>query len=356
MSIDQSKPIRPGEELDTDKLRAYLQDVLALPMLNLQVEQFPGGYSNLTYLLKTGEKEYVLRRPPFGRKIKSAHDMGREYRILSKLIEVYPHVPRPLAFCEDEEILGTPFYVMERIQGVILRANPPKGTQLTPELMQKLSENFIDNLAAIHNIDYQAAGLGDLGKPDGYIQRQITGWTKRYHDAQTDDLPQIDAVAKWLAENMPPERGAAIIHNDYKYDNLLLNPNDLTEIIGVLDWEMATLGDPLMDLGTALSYWVSPDDPPELQDNAFGLTTLPGNLTRSQLAERYAEKTGQDIPDLLFYYVYALFKLAVIAQQIYARFKAGDSQDERFARFIGLVKLMGQIATHAVEREQIDTP
>lgn len=352
--IDPSKPIRTGEELDVEKLQGYMQDVLDLPNHNLQIEQFPGGYSNLTYLIKTADKEYVLRRPPFGRKIKSAHDMGREYRILSKLIEVYPLVPRPVAYCEDEDILGAPFYLMERIQGVILRAKPPKGTQLTPELMQRLSENFIDNLADIHNIDFEAAGLGDLGKPEGYIQRQVTGWTKRYRDAQTDALPQIDAAADWLAAHMPAERGAAIIHNDYKYDNLLLDPNDLSKIIGVLDWEMATLGDPLMDLGTTLSYWVNPDDPPDLQANAFGLTTLPGNLTRSQLAARYAEKTEQDIPDLLFYYVYALFKLAVIAQQIYARYKAGDSQDERFARFIGLVKLMGSVSTRALELERID--
>lgn len=353
-TIDRSKPTRPGEELDQKKLAAYLASVLPDGSKPLIIEQFPGGYSNLTYLLKFGGKEYVLRRPPFGRKIKSAHDMGREYRILSKLVEVYPRVPRPLAYCEDEDVLGAPFYVMERIQGVILRAKPPKGIDLTPDLMQRLSENFIDNLADIHSIDYQAAGLEDLGKPEGYVERQITGWTKRYQNAQTNDLPQIDAVAAWLADNMPKESGSTLIHNDYKYDNLLLNPNDLTEIIGVLDWEMATLGDPLMDLGTTLSYWVAPDDPPELQANAFGLTTLPGNLSRAQLANRYAERAGRDIPDLLYYYVYALFKLAVIAQQIYARYKTGDSQDARFARFIDLVQLMGQIGTRALELERID--
>lgn len=352
--IDPSKPIRTGEELDVDKLRSYLLDVLGNTNTNLEIEQFPGGYSNLTYLLKMGSKEYVLRRPPFGRKIKSAHDMGREYRILSKLVEVYSRAPRPVAYCEDEEVLGAPFYIMERIRGVILRTKPPKGIDLTPDLMQRLSENFIDNLADIHSIDYQAAGLGDLGKPEGYVERQVTGWAKRYRDAQTDDLPQIDEMAVWLAKHMPPERGAALIHNDYKYDNLLLNPNDLSEIIGVLDWEMATLGDPLMDLGTTLSYWVTPDDPPELQTNAFGLTILPGNLSRAQLVNRYAERTGRDIPDLLYYYVYALFKLAVIAQQIYARYKAGDSQDARFARFIDLVQLMGQIGTRALELERID--
>jgi len=352
--VDTAKEIRPGEELDLQKLSAYLKDNMPGYAQPLEVLQFPGGHSNLTYLLKIGGHEFVLRRPPFGKKIKSAHDMGREYHILSKLIHAYPHVPRPRLYCEDEAVIGAPFYIMERIKGTILRAKPPAGVDLSPQVMKTLSENFIDNLAAIHAVDIHTVGLEDFGKPEGYVARQINGWTGRYRSAQTDELPQIDEVISWLADHMPAEQGASLIHNDYKYDNLVLDPADPTQIIGVLDWEMATIGDPLMDLGTALSYWVNADDPEMLRANAFGLTTLPGSLTRSQLAERYSQTSGRELPDLLFYYIYGLFKLAVIAQQIYARFHAGDSQDKRFARFIDLVRLMGQVAAGAVALEKIE--
>jgi aminoglycoside phosphotransferase (APT) family kinase protein len=318
------------------------------------VEQFPGGYSNLTYLVRVGEHELVLRRPPFGRKIKSAHDMGREFEILSNLEKVYTRVPRPLAFCEHEDVIGAPFYVMERIQGIVLRANAPKTLTLDPETMQRLSEAFIDNLAAIHALDYKAAGLGELGKPEGYVERQIKGWTKRYFDAQTDEIPQIEVAAVWLAENMPPDSGAALIHNDYKYDNLILDPRDLSNILGVLDWEMATIGDPLMDLGTTLGFWVDPDDPQELKDLAFGITSLPGNYTRMQLVNRYAERSDLDVSQVLFYYVYALFKIAVIVQQIYARYIAGHSQDERFASMIDVVRVMGITSNRALELGRIN--
>ncbi|MBW8010444.1 MAG: phosphotransferase family protein [Chloroflexi bacterium] len=352
--FDQAFSVRPGEELDTAKLETYLLAQLPDSSGPLTVEQFPGGYSNLTYLLRIGQRELVLRRPPFGRKIKTAHDMGREYHILSNLEKVYAHVPRPLAFCEDEDVIGAPFYIMERIQGVVLRAKPSKDLNLSPGNMRNLSEAFIDNLAAIHTLDYKAAGLGELGKPEGYVERQIKGWTKRYYDAQTDEIPQIEAAAEWLAENMPPESGAALIHNDYKYDNLILDPHDLSNILGVLDWEMATIGDPLMDLGTTLGFWVDPDDPQELKDLAFGITSISGNYTRMQLVNRYAERTGLDLSQVLFYYVYALFKIAVIVQQIYARYKAGHSQDERFARMIDVVRVMGYVSNRALELGRIN--
>ncbi len=352
--IDPTRAVQPGEELDIPKLEAYLRAQDSELSGSITVEQFPGGHSNLTYLLRVGERELVLRRPPFGKKIKTAHDMGREYRILSHLAPVYPRAPRPLLHCEDESVIGAPFYVMERISGVILRATPPKGMELSPQLMGRISHAFIENLTELHAVDYEAAGLGELGYPEGYVERQIKGWTKRYYDAQTDEIPAIDKIAAWLADNMPPESGAALIHNDYKYDNLILAPDDLSNIIGVLDWEMATLGDPLMDLGCTLGYWVDPDDPPQIQTLAFGLTTLPGNLTRIQLAERYAEITGCDLSNLLFYYVYALFKIAVIVQQIYARYKAGFSKDERFGQMIFVVRVMGDIAERALELERID--
>lgn len=351
--IDRPGPVRPGEELNTARLEAYLAERIPDFSGPIVVEQFPQGYSNLTYSLRTGDHELVLRRPPFGARIKTAHDMGREYRILSHLVHVYPRVPRPLAYCADESVLGAPFYVMERVEGVILRANPPEGLDLSPELMRGLSEAFIDNLVEIHGVDYEAAGLGDLGRPAGYVMRQVQGWTKRYKNARTDDIPEIERVAAWLADHMPPESGASLIHNDYKYDNLVLDPEDLTRIVAVLDWEMATIGDPLMDLGTTLGYWIDPDDPDELQTMRFCLTTLPGNLNRLQLVERYAEKTGRDPPYILFYYVYALFKIAVIIQQIYRRYKQGFSRDQRFAGLIVGVRALGKAALQAIAKGRI---
>ncbi|HSF79907.1 MAG TPA: phosphotransferase family protein [Anaerolineales bacterium] len=352
---DKPAPVRPGEELDTEKLQAYLHAHFPdMADSTLEVLQFPSGHSNLTYLLQLGERQLVLRRPPFGARIKTAHDMQREHHILSALYPVYSRVPRPLLYCDDDSILGAPFYIMERLPGLILRSTLPTGLELPAERMRALSENFVDNLVQIHQLDYQAAGLGDLGHPEGYVRRQIEGWTKRYFNARTDDIPQIERTAAWLGEHMPPDSGAAIIHNDYKYDNLVLDPDNPARIIGVLDWEMATLGDPLMDLGTSLGYWVDPGDPPEMQAIAFCLTTLPGNLSRRELAERYAQKRNLDLKDVHFYYVYGLFKIAVIVQQIYARYKAGYSQDARFANLNLAVGVLGKVALQAIEKGRLD--
>jgi len=277
--------------------------------------------------------------------------MRREYDMLTHLAPVYPKVPRALAYCEDEGVIGAPFYLMERLRGVILRGAPPEGLELPAAQMRRLSENFVDNLVEIHRVDVQAAGLGYLGRPEGYVKRQVDGWTKRYHNARTDDIPEMEHVAAWLVEHMPPESGAALIHNDYKYDNLVLDPDDPAQIVGVLDWEMATIGDPLMDLGTSLGYWIDPDDPAEMQALNFGVTTLPGNLTRRELAGRYALRSSRDLSNITFYYVYALFKIAVIVQQIYARYKAGYSQDARFARLIFAVHVLSQAAMRAIEEQ-----
>lgn len=353
--MDKPEPVRQGEELPVEALVAYLENhIPGLDRSTFEVTQFPSGHSNLTYLLRAGDRELVLRRPPFGAKIKSAHDMSREYTILSHLVQVYPKVPRPLVYCEDDSVMGAPFYVMERLHGIILRGALPGGLDLNAATMRSLSENFIDNLVDIHRVDVRDAGIGDLGHPEGYVKRQIEGWTQRYLNAQTDDIPDIHRAAKWLAENLPEESGGALIHNDYKYDNLVLDPQDLTEIIGVLDWEMATIGDPLMDLGTSLGYWIDPDDPPEMQALAFGLTTIPGNLSRVELAERYARRTGGDLSNLTFYYVYALFKIAGIVQQIYARYKAGYTHDERFAGLIYAVHVLGRMAVQAIAGNRID--
>ena len=352
--IDPAVVARQGEELNPTALGVYLRaQIPDLEQGELEVLQFPSGHSNLTYLLRIGKRELVLRRPPLGAKIKTAHDMQREYHILSCLQQAYPKAPLPLVYCANETVLGAPFYVMERLQGVILRSKPPEGLDLPPPVMQKLSENFVDDLRSIHPLAYQSIGLGDLGHPTGYVQRQVEGWTQRYLNAKTDDIPEMLVVATWLSEHMPPENPPALIHNDFKYDNLVLDPTDLTQIIGVLDWEMATIGDPLMDLGTALGYWVDPNDPPETKALSFGLTTLPGNLTRFQIAERYASQTGQDLTNLTFYYVYALFKIAVIVQQIYARYTAGFSHDQRFAMLILAVHVLSQAGVRVIQTGKI---
>jgi len=346
---DQPRAVRPGEELPTSQLANYLANHLPDARGDLVVRQFPSGHSNLTYSIQIGEQEFVLRRPPFGAKIKTAHDMAREHKILLHLRPVYRKVPRPLLYCEDESVIGAPFYVMERVAGVVLRAQPPAGLALTPARMRDLSMTCVDNLAAIHALDYQAAGLGDLGKPAGYVERQVRGWTERYANAKTDDIPEIERVATWLADHLPRESGAALIHNDYKYDNLVLDPTDWS-IRAVLDWEMATIGDPLMDLGTTLGYWMEANDPAELRAIAFCLTTLPGNFTRAEIVERYARVSGRDVARIQFYYVYALFKIAVIVQQIYTRYRKGYSQDPRFANLIESVRVLGKAAAREIAK------
>jgi len=351
--LDQPQRTRPGEELDAGRLKAYLQETLPDLSGSLEISQFPKGYSNLTYLVRVGKREVVLRRPPFGARIKTAHDMGREYRILSHLIAVYPKVPRPLAYCEAESILGAPFYLMERVQGIILRTKPPAELELTQTLMRRISEGFIDNLAEIHAVDYVSAGLGELGKPEGYVTRQVEGWIKRYHNARTDDIPEMERIARWLVEHKPAEGGGCLIHNDYKYDNLVLDPQDGLQIKAVLDWEMATIGDPLMDLGSALGYWVDAEDPEDWQKQSFGLTTWPGNLNREQLVERYVAQSGRPVSNAAFYYAYGLFKIAVIVQQIYARYKQGMTQDARFAGLISLVRSASKTACLAIEKRRI---
>ena len=356
--LDGSRPTREGEELDMAKLESYLHEHLAESRgKSLVIEQFPSGFSNLTYLIRCGDLEMVLRRPPFGNRVKSAHDMGREHRVLSALESVFPPAPKPYLYCDDEDVLGAPFYVMERRKGVILRRKLPKGLDLRPVIAERLSQNFIECLADLHTLDYRAAGLEDLGKPKGYVERQTQGWVKRYTKAQTDNWPEFDQIGAWLLDNIPTSSGAALIHNDYKYDNVLLDPNDLTRLVGVLDWEMCTLGDPLMDLGTTLAYWVQADDPPELIGAAFGPTAVPGSWTRAQLAEHYAAKTaaktGIDTSNLLFYMCFGYYKLGVIVQQIYYRYFKGHTQDPRFAQLNHMVGLLGKAAAHTLSRGHI---
>ncbi len=352
--IDQAAAEREGEALDRTRLLAYLRDALDLPVdLSLEVAQFRGGHSNLTYLLRIGERELVLRRPPFGTKVKSAHDMGREHRILAGLAPHLDLVPTPLLYCDDLEVLGAPFYVMERLRGLILRRTLPPGVEINRASAARLSQTFVDTLCRLHAVDLQACGLASLGRPQGYVDRQVQGWTRRYADAKTDDIPQIDRVASWLKGNIPNSPAPTLLHNDFKYDNLVLDPDDLTQVRGVLDWEMATQGDPLMDLGTALCYWIQADDPPQLQAFAFGPTALPGSFTRHEIAQAYASKTGRNLDSIVFYYCFGLFKTAVVAQQIYARYASGLTQDRRFAAFIVAVRGLAEQAAHYCDRREL---
>jgi aminoglycoside phosphotransferase (APT) family kinase protein len=355
--LDAARAARAGEELDAQKLEAFFAEhapsVVKGP---LEITQFPAGHSNLTYLVRGvspdgAPVELVLRRPPFGNVVKTAHDMGREHRILSALAPVWPKAPRPVAYTEDTTVMGAPFYVMQRIRGVVLRRKLPEGMALEPPTLAKLGDAFVDTLVELHELDYAAIGLAELGKPEGYAERQVKGWTKRYLDAKTDDIPDVERAAAWLAEHIPVSPAPSLIHNDFKYDNLLLDPEDPTRIVGVLDWEMSTIGDPLMDLGTALAWWIEPTDPAPLQAFTFGPTNLPGSPTRAAIVERYTRARPSIPTDHLgFYYAFSLFKNAVVAQQIYARYVKGLTKDERFAAMIMGVRLLASASLEAIDR------
>ena len=350
-SADQPRPMRPGEELDLPKLAAYLDAHLGARG-PVEVLQFPGGHSNLTYLVRHGDAEYVLRRPPFGSKVKGAHDMGREVAVLSKLAEVYSRAPRPLAYCDDEAVLGARFYVMERRRGVILRKDLPPGMTIDPPTARRLCELLVDALVELHDIDFAAAGLADFGKPAGYVERQVKGWTERYVGSQTDDIAAVTEVAAWLDAHRPADGAAALIHNDFKFDNLIFDDR-LTHVTGILDWEMATLGDPLMDLGTSLSYWVEAGDPAPMHVMRFGLTMLPGMMTRRELCDAYAARSGRSVGTMVFYYAFGLFKTAVVAQQIYYRYAKGLTTDPRFAMFIQGVRVLAEQARATIDAGRV---
>jgi aminoglycoside phosphotransferase (APT) family kinase protein len=355
-ALDPTRPARPGEELDPEALRRLFDRYAPQLGGTIVVEQFPRGHSNLTYLLTVGGTELVLRRPPKGAKqIKAGHDMRREHTVLTRLRTVWPKVPRTLFYVPEEDSpFGAQLYVMERVAGLILRgAKLPPGILLDAAGMRAVSETLVDTLAELHAVDPTAAGLADFGKPQGYVQRQVAGWTERYARARTDDVPDMERLAGWLAAHLPPDRPGAIIHNDFKYDNVVLDPADTTKVRSVLDWEMATLGDPVSDLGMTLAYWFEPGEVESVGPAAFGPTGLPGNLTREEIVQRYAVRSGHAVDDVVFHYVLGLFKVAVIAQQIYFRYRQGLTQDERFAGLGFAVALLAQVAVRAVERNRI---
>lgn len=351
--MSDTKPIRQGEELNAENLQAFLREKLGVKTGEIEISQFPGGSSNLTYCVRIGAQEYVLRRPPFGNQVKSAHDMSREFNVLSRLSAVYRPAPKPLVYCADEAVIGSEFYLMERRNGLIIRGKSPAGLENSPELQRAVCESFIENLVELHALDYPQIGLGDLGKPEGYVVRQTEGWTKRYFNAKTDEHAELEAAIEWLNKNIPESIGAALVHNDYKFDNVMLDPENLTKIIAVLDWEMTTIGEPLMDLGSSLAYWMSRDNGEAMLSMPFNPRVLMDNITRRELVEMYEQKSGKAVSDILFYYVFGTFKLAVIAQQIYFRYAKGFTRDKRFATFNHFVNSLGKIAVRALESGKV---
>lgn len=350
--VDQPTAVRSGEVLDSQILAAYLSDQLNQPLSEISIEQFPGGYSNLTYLIKTNSEEYVLRKPPIGANIKSAHDMGREFSVLQSLRAAgYVKGPEAIHICLDENILGSKFYLMKRVSGVILRNKVPVGMHISPETFSKLSKATIDGLVELHQLDVTSTALGQLGKLDGYVERQVKGWIQRYENSKTDLIESMDEIAHWIKINIPEKSKTAFIHNDYKYDNLVLDENDLTKIKAVLDWEMSTVGDPLMDLGTTLAYWAEPTDSEALKP--FSLTWMPGNMKRKEAFDYYQEKSCTSIRDFIFYYAFGAFKIGVICQQIYYRYKQGITKDPRFASLFHVIKACGENGRNAIEKLKI---
>ncbi|MDX2301849.1 MAG: phosphotransferase family protein [Microscillaceae bacterium] len=352
---DLTHEVRKGEELPEEKLRQFLyaNELIGDKNAELSVSQFSGGHSNLTYLIKSASREFVLRRPPFGA-VKRGHDMGREYKVLSRLHQVFPKAPQAIIYTEDVNVLGAPFYLMEKVDGIILTLKEAKARHIPPADFQQIMHSWLDTFVELHTVDYEAAGLADLGKPEGYVARQVTNWGQQYLQAATDDIPTAQKVMDWMEKNQPTEYGFSLIHNDYKYDNIVFKDDQWTEVKAVLDWEMCTLGHPLMDLGTSISYWVVPSDAEMLKQGLPTATLMPGNPKRSEIIELYAQKTGRSIDNPVFYYAYGLFKLAVIVQQIYYRYKHGYTQDERFAHFNKAAEIFCNTAWQAIQKNEID--
>jgi aminoglycoside phosphotransferase (APT) family kinase protein len=342
-------PIREGEQIDADILRAFLREKLPDAGPLLAIEQFPGGHSNLTYLLRCERGEYVLRRPPFGPVPPKAHDMAREYRILDAVGPHFRGAPGVYLLCEDRSVLGAPFYLMERRRGVILRRQAAPEFLALADYAGCASQAFIDCLAELHAIDIRRAGLDSLGRPDGFLERQVRGWTERWERAKTTDLPQMQRLSAWLAEHRPPSPPPTLVHNDFKLDNVMLDAQDPGRVVAVLDWEMATVGDPLVDLGIVLCYWPEPGDPRVRREAISPLTTGPGWFSRRQLLERYQSRSGLDLSAIPYYEVFGVFKLAVVLQQIYYRYFIGQTRDERFRDFDARVRGLAEAAVLVME-------
>lgn len=324
---------RSGEELDMDRLLPWISEHVKGLKGEPHVTQFSGGASNWTYRLQFENKDIILRRAPLGKKAAGAHNMPREYHLQKKMKPHFPYVPEMIAVCEDEQVLGSTFYLMERLEGMIPRKNLPREIVWNPELVKKLCYSFWDKMIELHQVDYQKHGLDDLGKGEGYVERQVSGWNKRYADAKTWNVLSGKKVMRWLEQNMPKEERLCIIHNDFRLDNVVLDTNDPANIVGVLDWELAAIGDPLMDLGCSLAYWVHDDDNFFIKSMRRQPSNAGGMLKRKEIIDYYVEKSGTSIDDFRFYRVYGLFRLAGIAQQIYYRYSKGLTRNKTFKNF-----------------------
>lgn len=336
-------PVRPDEQFDEARLADYLHGQLPGADQPLAVRQFGGGKANLTYLLDYGSHQYVLRRPPLGPVADKAHDMQREYTVLSRLHAAYPLAPKAFLYCPDEDVIGSDFFVMERRHGVVVRDTLPDAFADIDDAPRRMSRALVDALANLHAVDYEAIGLGDLGRPEGFIERQVEGWYRRWQAAKTADLEPMDGVYHWLKEHLPESSNAALVHNDYKLDNLMLAADDPGKAVAVFDWDMCTLGDPLSDLGALLTYWIQPDDPEPLRQMAM-MPIDDRFPTRDELVARYASQSGGDVSDIAFYHALGLYRLTVIIAQIYIRYRRGQTTDKRFARLDRLVPVTAQAA------------
>ncbi|WP_411360039.1 phosphotransferase family protein [Pseudidiomarina sp. YC-516-91] len=334
---DKAGTVRSGEELPVAELSRYLREHFPELQGELKVTQYAGGASNWTYRLQFANADWILRRPPAGTKAKSAHDMGREYRLQKALAPVYPYVPKMLHYTDDESIIGAEFYVMERVAGIIPRKNMPRELELSEQQTRQLCQNALDCLIELHRIDIHQHDLAGLAKGEGYTERQVLGWNKRYRQAKTWNVPKSSKIMAWLEQHMPQNERLCMTHNDFRFDNLVLDPTEPSKIIGVLDWELATIGNPLMDLGNSLAYWIQADDDAIARSTRRQPTHLPGMLSREQVIAYYCKRMDVDVQDFTFYEVFGLFRLSVIAQQIYYRYHHKQTRNPAFKNFWFLV-------------------
>ena len=350
-----NQEVRKGEELPAVKLKQFLQENHLIGSIEseLFVKQFTHGYSNLTYLLSIENKEYVLRKPPIGA-IKRGHDMSREFKVQSAVQKEFSKVPKMFAYTDDAAVLGSEFYIMEKVEGIILNFKEAKKRAIPANDYKTIANTWLDTFTELHQLDYDAIGLTNLGKPEGYVERQVTNWGKQYLKAATKDVPSAEKVMQWMQENQPKNYQHCLIHNDYKYDNVVFKDNSWKEITAVLDWEMATLGDPLMDLGTSLGYWTLASDHDFVKQGIPSPTIFEGNPMRSEIVASYAKKSGRDIHNMVFYYAFGLFKIAVIAQQIYYRYSKGLTSDPRFANLDKAAELCCNLALKSIKTNSID--
>lgn len=350
-----TQKVRKGEELNEQNLKAFLAEHQLISDRNspLEVTQFTTGASNLTYLLKIENKELVLRRPPKGA-VKRGHDMGREFKVLTGLNKGFEKAPQAFVYTEDTSIIGSSFYLMEKVEGIIIDYREAKKRNIPATEFPVIFERWLDTFVELHNVDYEKLGLGDLGKPDGYVARQVKNWGKQYLASATEEIPEASKVMAWLEENQPTEYEHCFIHNDYKYDNVVFGDDSWQKIVAVLDWEMCTLGDPLMDLGATVAYWITSDDNPIIQKTFPSTTAMAGNPNRLELIEKYAQKSSRAINNFVFYYAFGLFKNAVIVQQIYYRYAKGLTNNEVFANFNQMTKLFCELSWKAIQRGKVE--